>query len=100
MSEVLVVCLSTTCTGPACPEIAAAASPGMRIDGGVGAKVDLTARWALGLDVKNLLDRRIEWVALDPPPRPDLAQVPKSISDLAGFPLPGRTFYLRVDLRY
>ncbi len=67
---------------------------------GVGVKLELNAHLQLGVDVKNLLDDRIEQVPLDPPPRPDLAEVPRSISDLAGFPLPGRALYLRVDLTY
>lgn len=67
---------------------------------GAGAKVDLTARLALGVEVKNLLDRRIETVALTPPPRPDLATVPKALADQAGFPLPGRAMYVRLDARF
>lgn len=67
---------------------------------GAGLKLDLTASVAVGVEGKNLLDRRIERVALDPPPRPDLATVPKAVADLAGFPLPGRAMYVRVDLRW
>ncbi|MBL8619870.1 MAG: TonB-dependent receptor [Myxococcales bacterium] len=65
---------------------------------GVGAKVELGGGVALGLEVKNLLDRRTETVALDPPPRPDLTAVPRAIADVAGFPLPGRALYLRLDV--
>lgn len=67
---------------------------------GAGAKLDVTAALALGVEVKNLLDRRVEQVPLDPPPRPDLTSVPRAISDLVGFPLPGRAIYVRADLRW
>ena len=40
---------------------------------------------------------RIQYLPLDPPPRPDLTQTPTALADVAGFPLPGRTFYLSLD---
>jgi vitamin B12 transporter len=64
---------------------------------GAGAKVELGAGFTLAVEVKNLRDNRIELVPLDPPPRPDLAQVPRAVSDVAGYPLPGRAVYLRLD---
>lgn len=67
---------------------------------GAGAKVELHRAVALGLEVKNLADQRVETVPLEPPPRPDLTEVPRALSDLAGYPLPGRAFYLRVELLY
>ncbi|MBK9033884.1 MAG: TonB-dependent receptor [Myxococcales bacterium] len=67
---------------------------------GVGAKLELTRRVALAVELKNLLDRRVEQVALAPPPRPDLTEVPRAISDLVGFPLPGRALYVRADVRW
>ena len=67
---------------------------------GAGAKVELPWGVAVGVEVKNLLDNRIETVPLDPPPRPDLAEVPRAVADFAGYPLPGRAFYLRLDLTY
>lgn len=65
---------------------------------GVGAKLELGGGVAIGVEVKNLLDARTEIVALDPPPRPDLTEVPRAIADVAGFPLPGRALYLRLDV--
>ena len=50
-----------------------------------------------GLEVKNLADARVEQVALDPPPRPDLTSVPRAIADFGGYPLPGRAFYLTLE---
>jgi outer membrane receptor protein involved in Fe transport len=67
---------------------------------GAGAKAEVTCWLALGLEVKNLLDARIEHVDLDPPPRPDLDSAPRALSDLVGFPLPGRSLYVRADLRW
>lgn len=64
---------------------------------GAGAKLELGAGISVAVEVKNLADARTEDVPLDPPPRPDLASVPRAISDLVGYPLPGRAFYLRLD---
>jgi iron complex outermembrane receptor protein len=64
---------------------------------GAGAKLELGGGFTLAVEVKNLRDNRIELVPLDPPPRPDLAEVPRAVSDVAGYPLPGRAVYLRLD---
>ncbi len=64
---------------------------------GAGGKLELGAGFTLSVEVKNLRDNRIELVPLDPPPRPDLARIPRAISDAAGYPLPGRAVYLRLD---
>lgn len=64
---------------------------------GAGAKLELGAGFTLALEVKNLRDNRFEWVPLDPAPRPDLATVPRAVADVAGFPLPGRAVYFRLD---
>ncbi|MBZ0233036.1 MAG: hypothetical protein K8M05_11960, partial [Deltaproteobacteria bacterium] len=64
---------------------------------GAGAKLELGGGFTIAVEVKNLRDNRIELVPLDPPPRPDLARVPRAVSDVAGFPLPGRAAYLRLD---
>ncbi|MEZ4401004.1 MAG: TonB-dependent receptor [Kofleriaceae bacterium] len=66
---------------------------------GVGTKLELTGAVTVSVEVKNLLDRRIEQVPLDPPPRPGLDHAPRALSDLVGFPLPGRALFVRVDLR-
>ncbi len=64
---------------------------------GAGGKLELGAGVTVAVEVKNLRDNRIELVPLDPPPRPDLAEVPRAVSDVAGYPLPGRAVYLRLD---
>jgi vitamin B12 transporter len=66
---------------------------------GAGLKLELGAGVIAGLEVKNLLDERVERIALDPPPRPDLATVPRAVSDVGGYPLPGRAVYLDVSWR-
>lgn len=64
---------------------------------GAGVKLEVVPGLALAVEVKNLRDNRIEHVTLDPAPRPDLARVPRAVADVAGYPLPGRAFYLRLD---
>lgn len=64
---------------------------------GAGLKAPLGAHFLLGLEVKNIGNERIESIPLDPPPRQDLAQVPRAVSDFFGYPLPGRAFYLNLD---
>jgi iron complex outermembrane receptor protein len=64
---------------------------------GTGARVELGAHVAASLSVENLADTRIEYLPLNPPPRPDFTQTPTALSDYAGFPLPGRSFYLALD---
>jgi iron complex outermembrane receptor protein len=67
---------------------------------GVGLKARIGTHFMLGLDVKNVTDRRVEDVRLDPAPRPDLASVPRAVSDFLGYPLPGRAFYLTADTSF
>jgi iron complex outermembrane receptor protein len=64
---------------------------------GIGTKLELGAGFTLAFEVKNLSDNRVETVPLDPPPRPDLATVPRAVADTSGYPLPGRALYLRLD---
>ena len=64
---------------------------------GAGAKLALGGGFTLSVEIKNLRDNRVEMVPLDPAPRPDLASIPRAISDAAGYPLPGRAAYLRLD---
>jgi outer membrane receptor protein involved in Fe transport len=61
---------------------------------GAGAKVGATDDLLVGLELENLLDARVESIALDPAPRPDLARIPRAIADVYGYPLPGRALYL------
>ena len=75
------------------------AVPGRTL-GGVGVKLAFGAGVVLGFDVKNLGDTRIEKLSLANPPRPDLAEVPIAVSDVAGYPLPGRSFYLTLEWKH
>lgn len=66
---------------------------------GGGVKLEPVPWLLVGLEAKNLTDRRVEMIALDPAPRPDLSRVPRPIADFFGYPLPGRAIYVTVDLR-
>lgn len=72
------------------------AEPG-RVLAGAGVKLALGAGVLVGLECRNLTDRKLVARTLDPPPRPDLTSVPMALSDVAGFPLPGRAFYLTAE---
>jgi vitamin B12 transporter len=67
---------------------------------GVGVRVAPRAGWLVTVEAKNLLDERIEEISLDPAPRPDLATIPRAVSDFLGYPLPGRAFYAAVELGF
>jgi outer membrane receptor protein involved in Fe transport len=67
---------------------------------GAGARVALTGGFAVALSVDNLADTRITHLPLDPPPSPALTEAPTALTDVAGFPLPGRSFYLALDWTY
>ncbi|HEY5927951.1 MAG TPA: TonB-dependent receptor [Kofleriaceae bacterium] len=64
---------------------------------GAGMRVEIAGGLAAALAVENLTDARIQFLPLDPPPRPDLTETKAALADLAGFPLPGRTFYVSLD---
>jgi iron complex outermembrane receptor protein len=64
---------------------------------GAGVKLELGGGVTVAVEGKNLADDRFESVPLDPPPRPDLDRVPRAVADVAGYPLPGRAAYLRLD---
>lgn len=64
---------------------------------GAGLKLAPTANVLVGIEGKNLLNRQVESIALDPPPNPDLATVPRAVADFFGFPLPGRALYLTLE---
>jgi iron complex outermembrane receptor protein len=71
-----------------------------RLIAGAGGRVELFGGAAVALSVANLADLRIVQLPLDPPPSPQLTEVPAALTDVAGFPLPGRTYYLSVDWTY
>ncbi|MEO8553161.1 MAG: TonB-dependent receptor, partial [Kofleriaceae bacterium] len=64
---------------------------------GTGVRVELLPHLGLTIAVANLADLRTEQLALVPPPRPGLDSVPTPLADYAGFPLPGRSYYLALD---
>ncbi len=64
---------------------------------GTGARVEVIAHLGLSLSVANLADARIAHLPLDPAPSPSLTETPTPLTDVSGFPLPGRSFYLSVD---
>jgi iron complex outermembrane receptor protein len=66
---------------------------------GAGVKLEVGGGVTVGLEAKNLLDARVERVALDPAPSPELSSVPRAVADFGGYPLPGRALYLAVEWR-
>ena len=60
---------------------------------GTGARVELWRRLAVALAVQNVADVRIAYLQLD-------RRTPTPLTDVAGFPLPGRSFYLSVDFTH
>jgi iron complex outermembrane receptor protein len=64
---------------------------------GAGIKTTIYDDLLLGVEVKNASDLRSESVELDPPPSDEFRQTPKALSDLHGYPLPGRSFYLTLQ---
>jgi iron complex outermembrane receptor protein len=67
---------------------------------GAGARVELVRGLGVALVVANLADIRIVQRPLDPPPSPSLTEAPTPLTDVAGFPLPGRSFDLSLDWTY
>jgi iron complex outermembrane receptor protein len=67
---------------------------------GIGTRVEIYAGVAAAFTVENVFDVRVQQVALDPPPRPDLTSTSIALADVGGFPLPGRTLYLTLDWSY
>lgn len=61
---------------------------------GAGLRVALGGGVSMSLDVANLADVRVVDLPLVPPPSPELTSTPSPLTDVGGFPLPGRTFYL------
>lgn len=64
---------------------------------GAGARVEIGAGFALSAQVANLTDHRIAYLPLDRPPSPSFTEAPTPLTDVTGFPLPGRSFYLALD---
>ncbi|HTR50191.1 MAG TPA: TonB-dependent receptor [Kofleriaceae bacterium] len=64
---------------------------------GAGARVEVAARVGLSLSVANALDLRVVQLPLVPPPSPTFTSTPTALTDVGGYPLPGRSFYLSMD---
>lgn len=64
---------------------------------GTGVRAEVIQNLAISLGVDNLADTRV--VEL-PPQRAIDVPLPMPLSDVAGFPLPGRSFYLSLDYRH
>ena len=64
---------------------------------GTGARVPITAGFTIAVSLDNALDTRISNLPLVPPPSPTFTTSPTPLSDVAGFPLPGRSFYLTLQ---
>ncbi|MBL9018149.1 MAG: TonB-dependent receptor [Myxococcales bacterium] len=60
---------------------------------GTGARVEVVRGLAVALAVQNVADVRIAYLQLD-------RRTPTPLTDVAGFPLPGRSFYLSVDVTH
>lgn len=67
---------------------------------GAGARAQIAGGLAASLAVANLRDTRIAHVPLEPPPSPSLTESPTPLTDVAGFPLPGRSLYFSLDWTY
>lgn len=67
---------------------------------GAGARVELVRGLSAAFAVANLADTRVVQLPLDPPPSPTLTEAPTALTDVAGFPLPGRSFDLSLDWTY
>lgn len=64
---------------------------------GAGARVPIAGGLAAALTVSNLTGARVVTI---PPDRPIDMPVPTALADLAGFPLPGRAFYVSLDFAH
>lgn len=64
---------------------------------GAGVRSEIAAGFALSFTVVNLLDTRVVEIPAD---RPGDMPRPSALSDVAGFPLPGRAFTASVDWTY
>ncbi len=64
---------------------------------GAGARIAIGGGLSLSASVANLTDHRITYLPLDNPPSPAFTEAPMALTDVTGFPLPGRSFYLALD---
>ncbi len=64
---------------------------------GAGARIAIGGGVAVSASVANLADHRVAYMPLDNPPSPSFTEAPMPLTDVTGFPLPGRSFYLALD---
>jgi iron complex outermembrane receptor protein len=64
---------------------------------GAGARVEIAARVGVSIAVANLADVRVVQLPLSPAPSPSFTTTPTALADVAGYPLPGRSFYVSMD---
>ncbi len=64
---------------------------------GAGVKLEVLQDLLIGIEVKNITDLRKQLVELDPPPSDEFRWTPRALSDVHGFPLPGRSLYVNVQ---
>ncbi|MGE0870443.1 MAG: TonB-dependent receptor plug domain-containing protein [Kofleriaceae bacterium] len=67
---------------------------------GAGARCELGWGTALAVSVANLTNLRITRLPLDPPPSPTFTAAPAALADVAGYPLPGRSYYISLEWSY
>ncbi len=70
--------------------------PGRRFIG-AGVKFEPVSGVLIGVEGKNLANRRIERFPLSPPPSPELTEAPYPVADFFGYPLPGRAVYATLE---
>jgi outer membrane receptor protein involved in Fe transport len=71
-----------------------------RLLAGVGLKAEIGEHLLFGFEVKNLTDKQVESITLDPPPSASLSTIPRAVSDFLGYPLPGRAFYVTSEASF
>ncbi len=64
---------------------------------GLGVKTSVLENVLVGVEVKNASNVRQQSVELDPPPSQEFRWTPRALSDLHGYPLPGRSLYFNVQ---
>ena len=62
-----------------------------------GYRAEVVRDVGISVSVANLANVRVETLALSPAPRPGLTSTPTPLADYAGYPLPGRSYYVSLD---
>ena len=64
---------------------------------GTGARIEIAAHVGISVSIANLTDLRVVQLPLSPPPSPTFTSTPSPLTDVAGYPLPGRSYYVSMD---